>query len=339
MARKIQDFGEKIGGARKDVWRHRGLQYSDISCFNTTELLEHVTKKNVWIEPKWKQLRDEGYSAEALYVIKHIRDSLPAKPEITTAYIQRTVSTYGEEEATTHIMDRCGRWIEMIIQAKNASLKIKTVEDTFNVYKIIRDAYEEYCKVDNDIPMMFGAYDSLFEYKAERRVKRLNFEALVQHFPDSFRGDFKGLAIYEMRTGWKNGEPVNTYVVGIKRKRIAVFDTEEDAKDFCLNGGLADTLDSKKKTKKTSTLVNVVRPQLEHIERFGPDLRQNVNVTGDDILKAFKFRGGEFGNWNSDDDRQACLNYVFDALSDLMYCMDTEIDFIGLGKTLKTDKQ
>ena len=35
MANIITDFGEKIGGARKDLWKVNGLQVEDLGSFNT----------------------------------------------------------------------------------------------------------------------------------------------------------------------------------------------------------------------------------------------------------------------------------------------------------------
>ena len=40
-------------------------------------------------------------------------------------------------------------------------------------------------------------------------------------------------------------------------------------------------------------------------------------MIGQDYLDAFAFRGGEFGNWMTQNDRRASLNMGFDALKDL----------------------
>ena len=46
--RKIKDFGEKIGRARKDLWLQRGgLSSSDLLDLNDREIEQYVTKKNV----------------------------------------------------------------------------------------------------------------------------------------------------------------------------------------------------------------------------------------------------------------------------------------------------
>ena len=60
-----------------------------------------------------------------------------------------------------------------------------------------------------------------------------------------------------------------------------------------------------------------VPQQLASIQRTGPDYRHGRDVTGQDYLDAFAFRGGEFGNWLTQNDRRASLNMGFDALKDL----------------------
>ena len=316
--KKIQDFGEKIGGARKDVWRHRGLTLEDIESFNIREMLEHVIKKNVWVEPQWKKLVKEGYDPEALYIIKHIRDKIPSKPSVDADGAKWLITKYGEEEATTMLMKELGEWIESVRTWADAALSIiKTKEDCDENLKGKISRATKGCKVKFDIWAM--------ELDNKMEIKRKFFEAKVQKFPESFRGDLKGLRV----STYYNQEKA---VVCIGKNKIKEFDTVAKAVEWCLDGSLIELLDKEKNTKKVSKIVKVVRPQLEHIERMGPDLRGNVNVTGDDILEKFAFRGGEFGNWNTDDDRQACLNYVYDALQDLCYCLNVESDFIGFGK-------
>jgi N12 class adenine-specific DNA methylase len=59
------------------------------------------------------------------------------------------------------------------------------------------------------------------------------------------------------------------------------------------------------------------RPLNPDPKREGPDLRNDRAIAGEEILTAFGFRGGEFGNWTNQADRQQALNASFDALHDL----------------------
>ncbi len=47
----INDFGKKIGGARKDLWKLRGLLRHDILDMNEGEKTKYVCKNNIWLKP------------------------------------------------------------------------------------------------------------------------------------------------------------------------------------------------------------------------------------------------------------------------------------------------
>ena len=80
MENKIQDFGEKIGGVRKDLSSGRSLTIEDIRSWNDIEKNQYLTKNNVWKTPNYQKMVDEGKPIDVVYYIKQIRDSLPSKP-------------------------------------------------------------------------------------------------------------------------------------------------------------------------------------------------------------------------------------------------------------------
>lgn len=63
---------------------------------------------------------------------------------------------------------------------------------------------------------------------------------------------------------------------------------------------------AKGQTKSGKT--RFVPPQLAHVKRTGPDYRSGAEITGQHYLDTFGFRGGEFGNWMNQNDRQTSLN-------------------------------
>ena len=79
---EIQDFGEKIGGAKKDLWRERGLIIDDLSYMNDAEKTKLITKDNVWKRPNYQQMVDNGLPVRVVYFIKLLRDALPTRPII-----------------------------------------------------------------------------------------------------------------------------------------------------------------------------------------------------------------------------------------------------------------
>lgn len=76
------------------------------------------------------------------------------------------------------------------------------------------------------------------------------------------------------------------------------------------------------------------RPHLENVVRDGPDYRKGANVTGQDLIDTFGFRGVDFGNWAANDERQRLVNYAFDALHDLARVMGVAPKAISLNGTL-----
>ena len=83
MAENLQheDFGEKIGGAKKDLWKDRGLYVDDLGAMNEREAKKFVKKDNVWKKPDYQAMLDGGVSLGVVYFIKKAWDSLGASPQ------------------------------------------------------------------------------------------------------------------------------------------------------------------------------------------------------------------------------------------------------------------
>ena len=77
--KKIEDFGRKIGGARKDAWRDRGLQIVDLESMNEAETMKYVTKDNIWKKPNYLQMIKDGTPIRVAFFVKEVRNALPAK--------------------------------------------------------------------------------------------------------------------------------------------------------------------------------------------------------------------------------------------------------------------
>ena len=61
MAGVHEDFGEKIGGAKKDLWKDRGLYADDLEAMNEREAEKFVKKDNVWKKPDYAAMLEEGF--------------------------------------------------------------------------------------------------------------------------------------------------------------------------------------------------------------------------------------------------------------------------------------
>ena len=45
---KINDFGEKIGGAKKDLWKERNMIFEDTIEMTEAEKRKYVKRDNIW---------------------------------------------------------------------------------------------------------------------------------------------------------------------------------------------------------------------------------------------------------------------------------------------------
>ncbi len=75
----IQDFGDKIGGARKDFGK-RSMEVSDLINMNEMEASKLVVKKNLWKPLDYKALKEDGYSSQSASYIKRIKDAISTSP-------------------------------------------------------------------------------------------------------------------------------------------------------------------------------------------------------------------------------------------------------------------
>ena len=128
--------------------------------------------------------------------------------------------------------------------------------------------------------------------------------------------DLLEVAMVRGKEGWK-------YAVNIKGKYannmgmpllLREFDTREDAKAF-LNESKNEVFEIYKKQQAEQK--KFVFFDTGENSRIGEDYRGGRDVTAQDFMDTFGFRGVQFGNWTNQDDRQMAVNQAFDAFLDL----------------------
>lgn len=297
---KIEDFGEKIGGARKDMWSNRHFTLEDLEKLDEREYAEIVKKPLIWNEPDYKKMVEEGKVPLAAYFTKYVRDKLPAKPVSTRK-------------------DHVQIYIQLVEIYRDALEEVEGASDIKNIRNILERISNERGFRYLRVKPYYTAYKAVNMYDYE--IERMQSEVDLQDFPNDFKGALKGAFIYE-RNGLYRIAKGNRYLTN--EQFSSYGDALEHAKEVLIPE-LTKTKERQTKTKQ------VVRPQLEGITRTGKDVRKGKDITGEDILENFKFRGGEFGNWNTQDDRQAFLNYSYESLADLASVLRAKPDFISLG--------
>ena len=321
---KLEDFGEKIGGARKDLWNSRGLLVDDLSQMNDRERSKVVKKDNVWKRPDYRKLVEGGESRGILYARNEIRKAL--NQNITYPY------STGDGTQSPQYLERVRAlqedFISTVRDIQKLAEQAKSAEDFQNMgrpwlkehgFLTETNGRDHYTEKWRKNPALKGTdYVITVEYLA-RNFSKLDALAEKKGFAADAKTQVpKGYSIHQdtLEDGtWFVAK--GSYIL---RHHIPSY---EDALTFLKQ--LSDT--RKRKTR-------FVPQQLLEVHRKGPDYRSSKNVSGQDYLDTFGFRGGEFGNWLNEKDRQVSLNYGFDALKDLADALQIADGDISLGGNL-----
>lgn len=327
---QLNDFGEKIGGARKDLWQRRGLLSSDLLEMNEREADKYVRKDNIWKKIDYQTMMDSGIPFDVVYFIKTVKDSLPASPR----YL------YSDNTPESRL-ERQRQYIDTVREIQGVMEGIGSKTDALGVHRYLMDNgyIEESGAIgyryrvtaqSQDNPTitsklmnaMLITSEARFEREITREAQREQFGVpKEQKIPKGYEVRYNdGKNTWSKNDDW---QPDTYYVTkgrGILQTNLA---TREDAVKWAQEAAGAQS--SNRKQRYTP-------PQLEHIRRDGIDYRHGHDADGQDYLDAYGFKGGEFGNWMTQNDRRASLNMGFDALKDLADALkisDRDISYGG----------
>jgi len=308
---KIGDAGEKIGGARKDQWAGRGLDVADLEGMTGAELERHVTKTNIWPRPDYVQAIEDGMAPVAAALLKRIYDRIATKP---------AMQRYDDPETVRK------NYIKALSALRDMAAEVQSVDDVKGL--------------DDRLIVRLGslAWDAAKSLRAHRRVNPLYVSssdvraaetAVLNGFPTM--EPWQRLFNIRRRAKWENGKVVGEEF-SVDRKNAGrigpLYATREEAVTAAKAAYEALSEDRKKGAEEPK------RPHLDQVERSGPDYRGGRDVTGEDFIKDFGFRGVEFGNWVAGDERQKVVNLAYDALSDLARVLGLPPKAMSLNGTL-----
>lgn len=369
---KIEDFGQKIGGARKDLWKSRGLQADDLEYMNKAECDKYVKKDNIWPKPDYaKMLNEEGYSRDALYFIKSVRDSIPPKPELG----------YSSNEDV--IREKQEQYINFVSEFKERLLEIKESKDIdkLNINYFINQGH--IYTTGQGYSFQYHISDEAKSFMTNKLFKSvqdssrsIEAEAIRKGFlanePKAILEDYKTYQIdgvnvrynagvnpwdtprLEVRDGnsthfhyprkeeLKNPDlykPGNMVVINLtdieavgNADHIQKFmkKIEELVYKMCEKGKEDKDKEPKTTKERKKALSN---PALAFVERTGPEVRDR-DIVGEDFIKDFGIKGGEFGNWLNEADRQVNMNMAYDSFKDIAKALDIKDEDIAMGGRL-----
>lgn len=295
----LEDVGEKIEGARKDLWTKHGMSIEEIRSLSGGEQHKYATKEYVWGKPNYEEMVSSGIDAKRIALYKILRDKLAAKPmrdsaEYREAYVtaintlKNTMDEFlagniKQSEIQTHILNQLGYAKERLSNDSGVG------QILFSLYK------------GRTSPLVFKYAD---ERKAEEMIRK--------GFP-TIDPVYKSYVIDPYRI-----DGSIKFVVQQKgvRGSLGKFDTKEEAVEFA-KGHLEQKSAGGSGTATKPVKQVPVRPHIDFVQRIGEEIRAGKDVGADDFMNDFGFRGVQFGNWAVKDERQKIINHAFDGMHDL----------------------
>lgn len=332
------EFGKKIGGSKRDQWRERGLMLSDLDEMNDAEKDKFIKKANIWKTPDYTTMYRSGrYDREVLYFIKKVKDKAAASPR----------------HKTTETFDAGSEYVKEMTAFRDKVMSITTWAQCQDLLSWIEQTGRlTGCTVSEEFGNIGGADIVNAIYRMP--LSRVRSEIVKKSFLYSDEEIFaRRFYIYRKASGeceeLKPGYcmmPVAGGKVGVGMKldklnkvpagdcilmgydrKVISTGSEKELKDV-IHGlytadkalkAAADTKETdisapKKGKKKFKIPVSVA-----HCTRTldGRDISIKEDITPDQMLSAFNFYGGEFGNWLNDETRQTNLTKAYEAFEDL----------------------
>jgi len=359
----ITDFGEKIGGARKDLFAGSKVDISKFNDFTANELFKTIKKNKVFKAIDYRELAG-SFDADKLYALTpdlfDIMGIVPDKAPLLIAHFVKTIKDSIQTPKNGWSADKFKSYVEGIEIVKNYLSAVNGMDD----FKNIRTA-------------MFGSDIVDGRYINAQAKHYAAYSALGSKFNSalSFSSYDIRKSARAIKNGWMSegankstsskfdvGQDVTTGEFFVSRKNATWhgnlvadgFKTEDDAINFInsyekqekfriykrgdgyeigrryadgryakLKDGLKTEVDARKYLVDNIDMLekmkgdDIAKREIVDTMTYGQDHRGGIDVTPDKFNETFGFRGIEFGNWNSQAERQLNLNRAYDSLSDL----------------------
>lgn len=328
-----RDFGEHIGGARKELWSAGGINLEDLLDMNDAEKAKFVKKDNIWKKPDYEQMVEAGVPKVVAYAIKEVRNAIPAKPYVS----------YFEQDDPEKVKYRMECYVKFVTMIRDTMSGVSSEEEFMEKQQVV---YNQIVDPERSTRYSISSkpeYTGLFQTKLLRAIRCGHQTFSTNYAYCAEKEQFAVKKEDKIPAGWKIekyspdgfysrsrvGCIKDTYIVSkgysVIEKNIPSY---EEA--LCKCQEYAKQLRAKKPRKASAT-----PKQLKRIERIGlSDVRNGRDIVGEDFLKDFNIRGGEFGNWMTENDAQSSLNMAYEAFCDFADILGIPLSSVSFGGRL-----
>lgn len=299
---KIEDVGEKIGGARKDLAEstepRTTREKSEVPGWRKRYQVSQIAKSaKVGEEGRWviRDTRKEDWMGHARQIGESFATKEAAEAAIPLVAVARNhrVVPIRAERTLADIEAEIAKDRAHVEANTESSIAAKLMQRADSELRRGAITQEKY----NELKSKFG--ESASKYQPTRTAE-------------------------DSDTKWEIWRDITD------RKRVKVVDQEFPTRDDAMRY-IAQHAEEIIDTK--TSFGEEILPIPDKVRREGPARRQG-NVTGDDFRKTYGFRAVEFGNWQNQEERQQVMNHAYDALADLAEILDIPPRAIGLNGEL-----
>lgn len=318
---KIQDFGQKIGGAKKDL----AQEYSARIALITNESLLSQPLSKSFPRPDFvKMYAQKLIDADSAIKLRFLYESIRKKPisrglrswaENTMPLITLIKSGLNNEESFSYN----SRFQTPGFQNYEAMMKATNFpEEEFNPFPFRIIPPSEW-SMSREFAVAKGQSIAYRNRDITECVKWINENITEGKTPSRQEFEIRYYTVSKERFICPKGKPRIVIVKGL---------TPEEARDWKLN----KHDDLEKKYREIRFVPNERNDW--NRPRLGKDYRQGKDISPEVFASVFPFRGVEFGNWVNQLERAACLNEAYDALSELAGLLGIDNRAISLENTL-----
>ena len=315
----IQDFGEKLEGAKKFTYTFKEALSEDID-------IAAVPLSKSFPQPDYEKLIAGGINPQVAALIAQLRAEIPTKPSKSYRVSKWVAQVTAIREAADHLLSG-DLTVEQFIQAgKDKDNYTKYMGDVLAIAdSILPSQIRELgnFKLEHTLYGLHSGVKDVWKWSVINTASKSSWgkqfdtkeEAVAYIKSEISTENTKGESIAKFDRWTERGKPgvvfVGKKIASGKYITLKEFPASKEALNYTIehNAELVELLKQKKKDKEIR--------RAENNQRVGKDYRNGKNVSAKEFTDAFGFRGVQFGNWVENDRRQQDLNNAYDGLIDL----------------------
>ena len=345
MADRKNDYGERVMNSRKELWDYRNMQI-DWDDSASMRKVKEFQRNTIWkLTPKDQRRIADECGKEVAYFVKKIHDFIPARfgavvnpdEDLRTGFERYASFVETMRDAAMKIRDEEGIYgFRAIIDWYVRKTPYETLTNIagYEKYPVVKMHYQLSVLRDGSNPFL-ESMESLKKemerkgFLSDKREKRLA-KALIFHSSEIekalYEPQFGCTKVYLKKEGWKwlrtQGKFVPTPGYSVFRRRdggIVTVETGLATRKEAEDAYLAPDSDG------------IIELPLEKVIRKSDVEWRRGDVSADDFMEKFGFRGVNFGSTVPKAERQKFLNEGYDSMMDMCRALHLEARDMSLG--------